>query len=151
MKKIGLLGVFVLCLLLSGCGEKKLICSYSSSNSFYGSDDIIARFTFKKDGTIKDYSINEKMEYSDAYLSQTGTKVDDQYKNAQQYCKNSIPENKNIECNVTKSGNSVRVVIDYKLSKMTEDDIASLNLAEYLTSKYDDIKKQYSEQGFTCK
>lgn len=151
MKKIYLLGVFALCILLSGCGEKKLLCSYSSTNSFYGSDDVLAKYYFKKDGTVDKYSINEKMVYNDAYLKSTNSTIDDQFKNAEEYCSSSLPESKNITCKATKTKNSITVVIDYKLSEMTQDEIEKLQLADYMSSKYDDIKTQYEGQGFTCK
>lgn len=151
MKKISLFGILVLCLLLSGCGEKKLICSYSSTNSYYGSDNVLAKYTFKKDGTIDKYTINEKMVYNDVYLKATNTTIEDQYKNAQEYCKNSIPSSKNIVCKVTKNKNSLTVVIDYKLSKMTKEEIESLQLTQYISFKQDDVKKQYEDQGFACK
>ena len=151
MKKLYLLGIFALCVLLSGCSEKKLLCSYSSTNSYYGSDDILAKYTFKKDGTIDKYSINEKMVYNDAYLKASNTTIEAQYENALEYCKSSVPESKNITCKATKTKNSITVVIDYKLSKMTKEEIESLQLSDYISSKYDDIKQQYEGQGFTCK
>lgn len=151
MKKISLLGILVLCLLLSGCCEKKLLCSYSSTNSYYGSDNVLAKYIFKKDGTIDKYTINEKMVYNDTYLKATNTTIDAQYKNAQDYCKNNIPDSKNITCKVTKNKNSITVVIDYNLSKMTKEEIETLQLTEYIGFKQDDVKKQYEGQGFTCK
>lgn len=151
MKKVYLLGVFALCILLSGCGEKKLLCSYSSTNSFYGSDEVLAKYYFKEDGTIDKYSINEKMVYNDAYLKSTNTTIDDQFKNAEEYCNSGLPESKNITCKASKTKNIITVVIDYKLSKMTQEEIDSLQLADYISSKYDDIKTQYEGQGFTCK
>ena len=151
MKKISLFTILALCLLLSGCGEKKLLCQYSSTNSYYGSDTVLAKYTFKKDGTIDKYSINEKMVYNDAYLKATNSTMDDQFKGAQDYCKNSIPQNKNIVCKATRYKNSITVVIDYNLSKLTKEEITSLQLTDYLKSKQDDVKQQYEGQGFTCK
>ena len=151
MKKFYLLGIFALCVLLSGCSEKKLLCSYSSTNSYYGSDEILAKYTFKKDGSIDKYIINEKMVYNDAYLKASNTTIDDQFKNAEEYCNSSLPESKNITCKATKTKNSITVVIDYNLSKMTQEEIESLQLTDYISSKYDDVKQQYEGQGFTCK
>ena len=150
MKKLYLFGIFALCLILSGCGEKKLMCSYSSTNSFYGSDSVLTKYYFKKDGTIDKYSINEKMTFNDAYLKSINSSMDDQFNSAKEYC-SSIPESKNISCNVTKTKNSITVVIDYKLSKMTQEEIDTLQLTDYVNSKADDIKTQYEAQGFTCK
>ena len=152
MKKISVLFVLVLCVVLTGCGKKKLLCSYSSTDSYRGSDSILAKFTFKKDGKIDRYIVNEKVEFTDKYLKDTNSSVDDQLKAAEEYCKNSIPKTDKIKCNAVKNSNkALSVIIEYNLSDMTKEDIQKLNLSDYLESKYDDVKKQYEGQGFTCK
>ena len=151
MKKIGLFSILILCILLSGCSKKTLICQYLSESSYYGSDNVLAKYIFKKDGTIDKYSINEKMVYNDAFLKATNSTMEMQYENAKDYCKNSIPESKNITCKVTKYKDTITVAIDYNLSKMTKEEIESLQLADYIQLKSDDIKAQYEDQRFTCK
>ena len=151
MKKLSLFVVLAMCLFLSGCGKKTLLCSYSSTNSYYGSDNILVKYTFKKNGKVDKYVINEKMVYNKQYLEDNNLTVADQYENAKTYCEQSIPESKNITCKVTKQKDGVTVVINYNLSKMTDEEMASLNVAEYVKSTYDDVKTQYKTQGFTCK
>ena len=98
------------------------------------------------------YTINEKVSFTDKYIKDTKTSIEDQLKAANEYCKNSIPETDKIKCHAVKNNNNtLSVIIEYNLSEMTKEDIQKLNVSEYLESKYDDIKKQYEGQGFTCK
>ncbi|MBR3523684.1 MAG: hypothetical protein IKN87_03260 [Bacilli bacterium] len=151
MKKISILSILAICLILTGCGTKKMECVYTSSNSQYGSDNMNARFIFKKDGTIDKYTMIEEMTYNTNYLKAANTTVEKQYETAKEYCEKSVPKNDKIKCNVRKYKNSVTVTIDYYLSDMDEKDISELNISEYIKAKYDDIKTQYENQGFTCK
>ena len=151
MKKICMISVFVLCVLLTGCGQKKLLCTYSSSDSYRGSDNILVKFTFTKNGKIDKYITNEKVTFTDNYLKATEMSIDDTYKSAQDYCKNNISNSNYSKCNVTKNGNSITVSTEYKLSKMTAEELQKLNMTSYAEYSSDELKKQYEGQGFTCK
>ena len=148
MKKLLLFAFLIL--LLTGCGEKKLICSYSSSNSYYGSDSIYIKYTFNKKGNIAKYIVNEKISYNNQYLEGNNLTMDSLFEQSKEYCKN-VPSSKNIKCNISKNGNSINVAMNYDVAKMTDKEKKELNLEEYISMNKEDIKKQFSSQGFTCK
>lgn len=150
MKKYIMLSVLILILLLTGCGEKKLTCSYSSSDSYHGSDEIFAKYIFDKNGKIDKYIINEKMTYNDKYLKDNNISIDSLYEQNKEYCK-SMPSSKYIKCNFNKRGNSLTAVMEYQISKMTKEEIEKLELSDYATLSEKDIKTQFEAQGFTCK
>lgn len=150
MKKISLCSIIVLLLLLTGCGEKKVMCSYSSSNSYYGSDNVFAKYIFSKDGKVTKYFINEKMTYNKQYLEDNNLTIDSIYEQGKEYC-NNVPSSKNIKCSFSKSNNTINVTLEYNLSKMSKDEIKKLELDEYLSLTEEKVKTQYKSQGFTCK
>lgn len=150
MKKTVLFSIIVLTLLLTGCGENKLMCSYSSTNSYYGSDSIFVKYYFDKDGKIDNYVINEKMTYNDEYLKNNNKTMDSLYEDNKSYCDN-IPKSDNIKCNFSRNGNTFKVIVKYNISKMSKEEIEKLQLADYMSLGKDGIKNQFKSQGFTCK
>ena len=150
MKKIMFLSIIVLLVLVTGCGDKKLICQYSSTNSYYGSDNVFSKTLFDKKGKMTKYIINEKMSYNDQYLEDSGLTMDALYEQYKDYC-SSLPESKNVECSFSKNGNTLTANVEYNISKMTEKEIEDLSLTSYVSLTEDEIKTQYKSQGFTCK
>lgn len=150
MKKYNLLGVIVLLLIVTGCGERKLMCSYSSSDSYHGSDEVFTKYTFDKNGKVKKYVINEKMTYNDKYLKDNNITIESLYEQNKEYCKN-LPSSKYIKCNFNRRGNSLTAVMEYELSKMSNEELKELQLTDYVSLGEKEIKKEFEAQGFTCK
>lgn len=149
MKKICLFSALIFTvILLTGCGEKKLVCQYKSTDSYHGSDIVYYKFLFNKDEKVEKFIINEEISYSDKYVKDNDTSAD--YESMKQYCA-EMETNTNINCKVVKGDNKFTIKLTYNLSKMSEDELAQYGLNDIIIQKYSELKKSQETNGFTCK
>lgn len=145
MKKRILLGALVVsCILLSGCGTKNLSCSKTEKeDGFSAEEKIEAKFVGNE---VTNVSLNMTMtldnEYKDnkdLFISMLESKFTN-YKNK---------DGLKFEIS-SKSDTEIDLVLDADLKKMSEDDKKELDLID-TKGNYDATKKEFIEQGFTCK
>lgn len=139
-KKITAFLALSIVLLTTGCGGKKLTCTKKETNS-----EEKQTITFKKD---KASTLNMVLsyDYSEANLSDDDVK---QIKE-QNYCdilKTEEGMDKAIsKCKSSFNKNIYKVNATINLSKISKEN-SSVNT----DTSYDDVKKYYEQQGYTCK
>jgi len=139
--------VFVCVLLVTGCGKKKnsdgdseklLTCTISGPTA-----TVTRAFTFDKEG--KHLLLAETTRVGN-YTDKDELEAD--YDDAQEYCK-TVNEYKGVACSVTKSNETVTLVvkIDYAVA---DADTLSIYAMEPDYS-FDQLKQEGEEYGWTCK
>ncbi len=135
-----ILSLSAILLLVTGCGGKKLVCSKNEEKS-----EVKYTVKFNKD---KASSLNMQMsyDYSDANLS------DDEVKqiNEQNYC-DILKSEDGMKSAISKCKSDFKKNI-YKVNATVNlSKISNSNLGFNNETSYDDVKKYYEDQGFTCK
>lgn len=142
MKRCMLLSIITL-LLLSGCGNKKLVCE-------------------KNDNSNKDLKINEKVKIKLKKDKVTNIKVYNYiktfgiYKNYKQELKDSVVnkysgiDNKNIKINSDINKDNINIEIKLDIENMTEESKGNISIIN-VHSSYKDIKNNLHDKGYECK
>ncbi len=130
---------------LTGCGSSKTLkCSQTLSET----DDMTMKqdlkFTFNKD-EVSVMSAVQTIEVSDDYKSYLSELEDGLKDEMEQY-----EDVAGYSYDLKTKGNTVTFTLTADLAKMDEEAKEDLSLDETGVS-YDDIKKAYEEQGYTCK
>ena len=152
MKKLKLLSlvlIFVLCFLLTGCGnEKVLSCSKTEEDS-----GLI--MTQKVDMTFKDDKLtNVKMTIN---TEASDDDIKDNWSYFVSVLDGQFQETNTNGIKLTKNNNeddyTYTVVLDADLKAASEEDLANYDLDSLVDSDetYDSLKEQAEEDGFTCK
>ena len=152
MKKLKLLSlvlIFVLCFLLTGCGnEKVLSCSKTEEDS-----GLI--MTQKVDMTFKDDKLtNVKMTIN---TEASDDDIKDNWSYFVSVLDGQFQETNTNGIKLTKNNNeddyTYIVVLDADLKAASEEDLANYDLDSLVDSDetYDSLKEQAEEGGFTCK
>ena len=152
MKKLKLLSlvlIFVLCFLLTGCGNEKVIsCSKTEEDSGISMEQTI-------DVTFQDDKI------TNVKMSVDSKAVDDDIKENWSYfvsiLDGQFQETDAAGIRLTKDNNeddyTYTIVLDVDLETANEEDLADYDLDSIVGSDetYDSIKEQAEDDGFTCK
>ena len=152
MKKLKLLSlvlIFVLCFLLTGCGnEKVLSCSQTEEDS-----GLI--MTQKVDMTFKDDKLtNVKMTIN---TEASDDDIKDNWSYFVSVLDGQFQETNTNGIKLTKNNNeddyTYTVVLDADLKAASEEDLVNYDLDSLVDSDetYDSLKEQAEEDGFTCK
>ena len=151
MKRSKILMILAVVILVTGCGEKKLVCSRSKNDSYYGYNSITYKLDFNKKGNVKKFSINSVSDYYDNYINNENINMNDELTEAKKIC-DTYKDSKYASCNVELYSNK-KIVVDLKfdLDKLTDDEITNFELTEFKTTTYDAAKEKYVKNGFTCK
>lgn len=150
MKKFSLLCALVLTLVLTGCGEKKLICQYKTTDSFQGDNEVGYKVTFDKNDKPISIAINSKSKYGEKYLESYSVDLDTEIAAAKEFC-TELEATDNVSCSANLNNNTITLNVKYNVSKMSDEAKSELGLTEIAELKYADIKTQYEGSGFTCK
>ena len=152
MKKLKLLSlvlIFVLCFLLTGCGnEKVLSCSKTEEDSGISMEQTID-VTFQDD-KITNVKMTINTEASD-------DDIKDNWSYFVSVLDGQFQETNTNGIKLTKNNNeddyTYTVVLDADLKAASEEDLANYDLDSLVDSDetYDSLKEQAEEDGFTCK
>lgn len=122
-------------LALTGCGGKKLTCSYSESSSFTGEQTQQNTYVYDKDGkNLQKYTEVKSAKYTEKALKYYDKGIDDVLKQAEEDC-DDYEDVDFITCNATAKGNKITQTITYNFKGLDEDDIKDM---------YDDKDISYS-------
>ena len=134
MKKFAkIFAIALMFVLVTGCG-KKITCTYTSSDSFYGKDTkkVVREYASNGVGIVK-YTETETMSYSKKYMkslaeSDSKQTIDDLYKDALEECDdyNGLSF---VTCKVTKKGNKITRTITYNLKGVSKDSLEKQNIS----------------------
>ena len=149
MKKFAKLFVVALMfVLVTGCGGKKITCTYTTSDSYYGKDNnyneavtldkkIVREYADNGIGVVK-YTIYSEQTYNQKYLTYLQTEyketINDLYKDALESC-DKYNSASFVTCKVKLKGKKISQTITYNLKGMTKDSLEKL---------YDDDAISYS-------
>ena len=151
MKKYSFIIVFALVLLVSGCGDNKLICRHSKTDSFYGDNTVSYKLVFDKDNVLKKFTLNSEAVYNKDYIEIAEVDMNAEFESAKEICE-MYKDSSNAKCSVNLYKNKKIVIeISFDLDKMTDEEIATFGLTEYKGMTYKEAKENYSKTGFTCK
>ena len=152
MKKYSFIIIFVLVLLITGCDkDKRIICRHSQTDSFYGDSSVNYKLVYDEDGNLKTLKINSESKYNKEYLEVSGINIDDEFKSASTMC-DTYNETENVKCDAKlQKNNKIVLNIEFDISKMDDEEIAVLNLADYKNSSMSDAKETFKKMGLTCK
>lgn len=151
MKKYSFIIVFVLVLLVTGCGNNKLICRHSKTDSFYGDNTVSYKLEFDKNNTLKKFVLNSESIYNKSYIDSAEIDMNSEYASAKEIC-DMYKDSSSTKCNVNLYNDSKIVIeISFDFSKMSDEEITNYGLDEYKNMKYDDAKDTFTKTGFTCK
>lgn len=141
MKKYVFLSITLL--LLTGCGNKKLVCE-------------------KNDNSIKELKINEKIEINIKKDKVSNIKINNHiktfgvYKDYKEELKESVinkysgfdDKNIKVDSNIEKDNINIEIKIDVKnMSEENKKNISIINT----DNSYENIKKDLSNKGYKCK
>lgn len=140
MKKFAKLFVVALMfVLVTGCGGKKITCTYSESDSYHGKSyqKIVREYADNGIGVVK-YTIYSEQTYNQKYLTYLQTEyketINDLYKDALESC-DKYNSASFVTCKVKLKGKKISQTITYNLKGMTKDSLEKL---------YDDDAISYS-------
>lgn len=151
MKKYSFIIVFALVLLVTGCGDNKLICRHSKTDSFYGDNTVSYKLVFDKDNVLKKFTLNSEAVYNKDYIKIAEIDMNTEFESAKEICE-MYKNTSNAKCNVNLYNNKKIVIeISFDIDKMSEEEIATFGLSEYKGMTYKEAKENYSKTGFTCK
>lgn len=142
MKKVMLLGVIGLVLCLTGCSEKKLVCT--STGKDLGKEvktEVIVKFD-KKEASKVEETID--MIFEEEYISS----IDSIY-NALEEQSKLYNGKTGITVKSTKGDNNIRVKINIDV-KAQQDEENAVNVIDVAGTR-SDVKKSMETSGYTCK
>lgn len=156
-------------LFLTGCGAKKITCSRTQTDSYYGEESEKIAYEFDKSGeNLVKVTQTFSVKYTDKYLEYMDDEydedLDDVLEEAEEDCED-YEDNDFTTCKVSKKGNAITQTVTYKLKDLSkkdleemydDDDISSsvyYDLIDFVSVDYDDIKKdsQDSSNHYNCK
>lgn len=156
-KYIKIAVVTTLGLILTGCGEKKITCSYKENSSFSGDQSQEITYVFSKDGKkIEKYIETLSVKYTDKALKYYDEDIEDVVDEAEEDCED-YEDADFITCKVTSKGNKITQTITYDLKKLDEDDLEDIyddedisysiytKTKKMLDEDYEDIKDDYND------
>ena len=155
-------------LLLTGCGGKKITCTHTSTDSYYGEESEKLVYEFDKEGNISKVTETISMKVTDKYLEYMEDEYDEDLEDALEEAEEECEEYEDadfITCKATLKGNKITQTRVIDLKDLDEDDLEDLYddgdvsysdyyaILDYLDNDYDDIKKDAakSENRYSCK
>ena len=136
-------------LFLTGCNGKKLACQHSATDSFQGTEITGHKFIYNDKGNLTDVVINYKTIYNQKYIDTYAVNMDEMIAEIESVC-TELKDIKNTTCTAKLDGTTLYMNIKYNVAKMSNEDLNNLGLTEIIATKYDDMKKEYQNMGFTC-
>lgn len=167
-KYIKYAAIAVIGITLTGCGGKKLTCTYSESSSFQGEEKQHITYDFDKDGkNVEKYTEVLSAKYTDKALKYYDKDLDDILKDAEKDC-DEYEDVDFITCKVELKGNKITQTITYNLKNLDEDEIKDMyddkdisysvysKVKKILDYDYDDVLKDSKDEDeslykFDCK
>jgi len=140
--KTKIIALAICLLFITGCGDKKLICT--NSETFAG-DEYLEQITFiydRKGKEVKSYIIYEEQTYKDT------SDMDEDYENLLAYCEDFNTSN-GASCKVTRKARTLSITIEVDIKAIGHE--LSGALAEVVKMSYDEMRKQLEADHFTCK
>lgn len=155
-------------LLLTGCGGKKITCSHTSSDSYYGEESEKLVYEFDKEGKVTKVTETISMEVTAKYLEYMDDEYDEDLEDALEDAEEECEEYEDadfISCKATLKGRKITQTRTIDLKDLDEDDLEEMydddelsysdyhEILEYLDSDYDDIKKDAADNDnqYSCK
>lgn len=141
IKKLSLICMSCLCILLTGCGEKKLVCNKSETQNGITNKENI-EVLFKKEKPIST-KVSIKMTFNSNTKSQINTTYD--------ILKTSFEElkdKKGIQINTSKKDNSINFFMNVDLKKINDSEKLGLDFSN--NDNYEKIKGEFKSDGYTC-
>lgn len=145
MKKSLYFGVAIIgTCLLSGCGSKTLVCTRSNDYSDEMKMNQTVKASFKGDHVSKlsidmDVTLGENyMEYRDELKAS----VQDEFE--------SLKDTDGVSYNAVDTNNGFKFNLDANISKLDDNSKKELDIVNTEQS-YDDAKKEFESEGYTCK
>lgn len=130
-------------LLLTGCGKnksmKKLTCSEIETNTNYTLKTTMV-FYFENE-KLKTATMTYNTTLGDDYIKLLNTFIE-----SYEYGAEDINKKNGYHARVEHGSNNVSLIMDIDVSKISENDIES----SYLNENYEELKKRYTDTGFTC-
>ena len=133
-------------LALTGCGGKKLTCSYSESSSFKGEQNQQLTYVFSKDGkSIEKYTEVSSVNYTEKALKYYDEDLKDVLEDAEDDCE-EYEDVDFIVCKAELKGNKITQTITYNLKGLDEDDLKDMYDDKDISySVYSKAKKLYDK------
>ena len=150
MKKKMLYVMIFSLVLLTGCGKTKLICKYSTSDSYQGDNEIRYKLTYDKKGNVDKVVVFTKSRYGDKFIENNNINMEEESKTAKQICE-QYKDQKNVTCNANLVNNTITLELKYNYKKMSDEDKEKFGFGDSDSMKYDIVKSSYEKNGYTCK
>lgn len=141
-------------LVLTGCGGKKLTCSYSEESTFDGVKKKQLKYEFSKDGkNVEKYSQILSVKYTDKALEYYDEDLDDILEEVEDNCE-KYDDVDFVTCKAELSGNKITQIITLNLKGLDEDDVEDMldddkidraiyeDVKDLLESSYEDLLKK---------
>lgn len=146
MKKyLGICFAIVLVSFATGCGSKTktLKCSMEQNLSVYEMKQDV-NLSFKKDSITK-MEIIQNVKVDETYSSYIG-----ELEKTLATTFDSYKDTKGFDISTKTDGNTIKTTLVADFSKMDDETKKSLDIVD-TTAKYDDAKKAFETQGYSCK
>ena len=145
MKKSLYLGAIVIgTCLLSGCGSKTLVCTRSNDYSDEMKMNQTVKTSFKNDHVSK-LSIDMDVTLGENYMEyreELKTSVQDEF--------NDLKDTDGVKFSTVDTSNGFKFNLEANVSKLDSTSKKKLDIIDTEQS-YDDAKKEFESEGYTCK
>lgn len=133
--------IICLCILLTACGEKKLICIKSTTENGITTKENI-EVIFKKDKAI-----STKMLMNMKFNSNTESKINTTYKLLKTTFKN-FEDQKGVEISTNRKNNTINFTMNIDLKEIKNSKNLGLEFSK--NDSLENIKNNFKSDGYTC-